>query len=831
MKRFVLVAGSFVVLLMLCYKITVAQEGVQANVPKEAKITGIVKDASSSKAIGYASIAVYNAKDSTLLTGALSKTDGSFTIEKLPYGKFYVVIHFIGYKKHTVTNILLTPERKTASLGVISVNVSAIALKGAEVVGNIPPVTYEIDKKVINIEQNIAAAGGTLAEALQNAPSIQTDVEGNITLRGSSNFTVYIDGRPSPVSGSEALQQMPASLVERVEIITNPSAKYDAEGSAGILNIITKKQKVRGKSGILNLTAGTGDKYSGNLSLNYKINKFNFTLGGDFTDNRSPFKSTGNITDTLSVQLLKRQVINGSGNQHRQGHGLNVQIDYTIDDNNTLTFTGRTGDRTFTRSLSSTYHDQYSQSGSTPIDIYYLNSVHPEFRRNYNNLNLDYVLKLNDKGQKFSAAAYFTSGPSDNVSILRVDTTDANWIPMGKNELLQQSAQNSSQTELRTKADYELPFSSKSKLAAGYQGRYLNSTGQNQVLNYVGNTWVEDISKRDKIDFKDQIQAGYVTFSDSINIFEYQVGLRTEYEDRVLNQEILNKIYKLNRIDLFPSIYLTKQLSHRLQLQANYSRRINRPSQFNINPFIVQLDPQTIRQGNPGLQPEFTNSFELNLEKKLKKDASYVSLGGFLRQTSNLIQQISIFDPATQITNNTFANIDHDRSMGAEFMVYVEPFKKLTLNTSLNVFNYHLFGTPVPGVANSINTWNFHFSPTYKVSKLMTVQLNYTYNAPSITAQGTRSGFYTSSLGIKKGILKRKGNLTLQVRNLFGPTDFINTTQSRYQYKYNSFQREPQVFLLTFNYSFNNYKVRQSNRRNREKPNEEREQEFEEDGY
>jgi outer membrane receptor protein involved in Fe transport len=829
MNRFILTITSLALLFMLSSKATFAQGGAQGL--KEAKITGTIKDASSNETVPYASVAIYNAKDSTLLTGALSKEDGSFAIDKLPFGKFYAVISFVGYKKQTVKNILLTANQKIAALGIVKVNSSAIALKGVEVVGNVPLVTYQIDKKVINIGQTITAAGGTLAEALQNAPSVQTDVEGNITLRGSSNFTVLIDGRPSPIAGSEALQQMPASLVQNVEIITNPSAKYDADGGAGILNIITKKQKVQGMSGAVNATAGTGNKYNGNISLNYKVNKFNFTLGGDFSDNQSLFKSTGNVTDTLSSQSLKRQVINGSGSLHRQGKGLNLGIDYLIDDKSSVTLTGSLGNRTFNRSFNSTYHDIYTQpSNQTPTDIYYYDNVNPQVQRSYKNINLDYLLKLNGKGQQLSASAYYTGGPSNNVSTLQVDTTDVNLNSLGKNKVLQQSAQNSDQTDFRTKIDYVLPFSTKGKLEAGYQGRYLNSNGENIVSNFSGNAWVEDSSQRDKLNFKDQIQAGYFTLSNSMHLFDYQVGLRAEYENRVLNQEIMNKEYKINRIDFFPTLHLTRQLPFDLQLQASYTRRINRPQQWDINPFVIHLDPQTIRQGNPGLLPEFANSYELNLEKKLT-DASFVSIEGFMRETSNLIQQISIFDPTTQITNNTFANIDHDRSMGAELMVYVEPFRWFTLNSSLNVFNYHMFGTPITSVANSINTWNIRINPTFHVSKLTNVQLNYTYNAPSITAQGTRSGFYSSSLGIKQSILKRKGNLTLQVRNLFGPTNYITRTQSSHQYKYSNFQREPQVFMLTFNYRINNYKVKQNNRQNQDNMNDNKEQDTDGPGF
>ena len=784
--------------------------GNQENIPKEAKISGTIVDGTTNATIPFASVAIYHSKDSTLVTGVLSGSDGSFTIDKLPYGKFYLQVTLIGYKKHRVNNILLNPNKKTVALGAVKVNTSTVVLQGVDIVANVPPVTYQIDKKVVNIAQNITASGGTLADALQNAPSIQTDVQGNVTVRGSSNFTVLVDGRPSPIAGSEALQQIPANLVQDVEIITNPSAKYDAEGSAGIINIIMKKQKVQGESGMVNLTAGTGNKYSGNINLNYKVSKFNLTLGGDFTDNQSAIKNNMNNTDTLSHDLLKYQTITGNGTFHRKGYGINAGIDYTINDKNGLTLTGSIGSRTFARPMTSNYHDQYVNTlQSTSNDVYYINSSSPEMKRNYKTLNLDYQLKLNDKGEKLSASVYFTGGPNNNMSTLQVDTTSSNWISLGKPQINQLTTQDSYETDWRTKADYELPFGKKGKLESGYQGRYVNNNADYQLTN----SGVVDPSQTDKLNFKDQIQAGYATFSNSMPVFDYQLGLRAEYEDRVLTQETQNSVSKVNRIDFFPTVHLTRQLPWDLQLLASYTRRINRPQQWNLNPFVLHIDPQTIRQGNPDLLPEFANSYELNLEKKLNK-ASFVSVEGYLKQTSNLIQQVSTFDPQTQITTITFGNIDHDRSMGTELMLYYEPVKWFTLNSSLNLYNYHMFGTPIPSVASSINTWNFHFNPTFHLNKETTIQANYTYNAPSITAQGTRSGFYSSTLAIKHSMFKEKASLTLQARDLFGDPHTITTAQSAHQYKYSDFHRESPVFMLTFSYRINNYKVKQNSKKN-----------------
>ena len=823
----------FIILtLMLLFSLKTFAQGYQrgSNIPRDGKVSGTIIDGSNGAPFQYASVALYNARDSILVTGAMSNADGSFLIDEVPYGKFYIVVTFVGYKKQKVSEIVLSADHKVAALGKVKVSPSTTALKEVEIVGNTAPITYQIDKKVVNVAQNITAAGGTVADALQNAPSIQTDVQGNITLRGSSNFTVFIDGRPSPIAGSEALQQIPANLVENVEIITNPSAKYDAEGSAGIINVVMKKQKIQGYSGMVNLTAGTGNKYSGNISLNYKVSKFNFTLGANFSDMQSPVKSYMKNTDSLGTQLLKNQIINGTGNFHRQGVGFNLAIDYAIDDKNSITLTGSTGNRSFSRNLNSTYQDEYTNySGPPSTNIFYLNNVTPELQRDYRTLNLDYLFKFDKKGEQLTASAYFLNGPNNNVSNLVVDTTDANWKSLGKTKIIQESQQNSNETDFRTKLDYVLPVGDKGKLEAGYQGRYANNDGAYHLLNYTENEWVEDSVQRDILNFKDQIQAAYFTFSNSMPLFDYQLGLRAEYENRLLDQETQNKEFKINRLDFFPTIHLTRQLPWKMQIQASYTRRIDRPQMSNLDPFIVHLDPQTIRQGNPGLLPEFTNSYELNLEKRLT-EASFISVEGFLRQTNNLFQQISTFNQSNQITTSTFENIDHDRSMGVEIMAYLELLKWFNLNTSFNIFNYHMFGTPVPSVANSTNTWNIRVNPTFRLAKQTTLQLSYAYNAPTITAQGTRSGYYFSTLGFRRTFFKQKGSLTLQVRDPVGHTNFITTVESPHQYRYSNFQRESQVVMLTFSYRINNYRVKQT-RQSQDEPKSNNEDEMEVQGF
>ncbi len=779
------------------------------NMPLDAKVTGVIMDASTNQPVEYASVALYRTKDSTLVEGVVSDPAGKFSLAGLPYGKFYAQISFIGYKKLKVDNILLVPNKKNGNLGIVKLETSSTALKEVEVVGNKSAMEYRIDKKVVDISQNITASGGTLADALQNTPSVQTDVEGNVSLRGSSNFTVLIDGKPSVIQGSEALQQIPASIVQNVEIITNPSAKYDAEGSAGIINVIMKKQKIRGMNGVINATAGTGNKYRGDININYRISKFNFSVGADFNNmgfNMTQFQN--NITPFDSSiyhqPTTRNQLVNGTGKFSRKGYGFKGGIDYTINDKSSITFGGNLGNRSFNRTFNSKYEDQFLSipNENTINTVFYNNSNTGKVNHNYYSANIDYQLKFNSKGHQLSATAYMSSEPdNNNIGDLFQDTTNTGWLKLDTKLYHQHTELNSKEKEYRTKIDYTFPFSDKGKIEAGYQGKYEFHDGEyHSMINDI-----EDMTQYDKLTFKDNIQAGYFIVSNSMPLFDYQLGLRAEYENRILDQKISNQTTKVHRIDYFPTIHASKQLPWNLQLQASYTRRINRPNEWNLNPLVMYMNPQEIRTGNPGLLPEFTHSYELNVQKKIN-EGSFISVEGFLRQTYNLIQQIVNTDLQTGITINTFANFNHDQSAGAEFMVNLTLAKWFTFNTTASVYNYQIFGNEKYGVSNNTTSWNIRANPSFRLAKGTSIQINAMYNAPTITAQGTRSDFYNTGIGIRQSILKNKASITLMARDIFGEVKMTNTTNGNNLYKYNWMKREAQVIMVTLSYRINNYK-------------------------
>ncbi len=281
---FSLIFFTSLFMVSICYPQPPSGSGKDGNTPSIGVLSGKVLDNKTHNPLPYSNVVINTERDSTMISGTIASGDGSFILQKIPYGRYYVEVKFIGFDKKIIRDIRITPQHTAVDLGEIMLREAVEQLQEVEVTAERSPVEYHIDKKVVRVSGNLNAIGGSAAEALVNIPSITVDVEGNVSLRGSSSYTVLIDGKPSPLDGSDALRQIPASAVENIEIITNPSAKYDPDGLAGIINVITKKRALDGFSGLVNASVGTGDKYRGDFLINYKNDKFSAFLGADYTN-------------------------------------------------------------------------------------------------------------------------------------------------------------------------------------------------------------------------------------------------------------------------------------------------------------------------------------------------------------------------------------------------------------------------------------------------------------------------------------------------------------------------------------------------------------------
>ncbi len=780
------------------------------NMPKEGILVGKILDAQTNKPVEYSNVVLYRMRDSSMVAGKVTDKNGEFAMRKLPYGKFYLVANFIGYNKKHVNKIVIFPKKKFVKLPDIKLTQSTKELNEVNIIADKQHVEYKIDKKVVNISQDLQSTGGSAVDALENTPSVSTDMEGNVTLRGSSNFTVLIDGKPTILEGSEALEQIPASAINNIEIITNPSAKYDPEGIAGIINIIMKKQNKGGFNGIINLSASTGNRYKSDILLNYRKEKFNIFGGFEynkrgFTGERSLYRETYDKDNDNTSYILT----DGDRERFHGGYKAKGGFDLYLNNKNTISISGEYGIRDLKGSALST-NKIYTIPATT--SSFYITDNSKEKDRSFYTVNFNYSLKFNEGGHELLSSIYYSDNSGNENKEDNQYITDDNFIRTTDLASRQLSLEESKNNSIRAKLDYSLPFQSGSKLEIGYQYRYDFGDADFNYKNFnnTTNTWDLDASKNSNLEFTRNIQAFYTTYSGQIVGLKYLLGARGEYTDREIKLVNTNDSYLIDRFDFFPSIHLSKQLSKNHQLQASYSRRIHRPRERYLDPFTNYIDPLNIRVGNPELKPEYIDSYELNYQFRFAR--SFVSFEAYYRQTNNKINRVRTLQE-DNIMLHTFDNIEKDFARGIEFMANIELYKWWKINLTANFFNYQIKGEVLDTDVNqATNTWNTRMSMTFKLPWQTRLQFMGFYAGPSVTAQGDRDEFMFTSVALRKEFFKRRASISLSARDIFGSMKFrFNSSTPDYMVRY-EFTRESPIFTINLSYKINNYKKKRGKR-------------------
>lgn len=778
--------------------------GGNGEMPKESSISGTVTDAETNQAVEYASVVIFSVKDSTIITGTITDQTGYFLIDKLSFGKYYMDVDFIGYRKKRINNLFLNPGQPDIKIGAITINKSVQSLNEVEILGEKTLVEYKIDKKVINVGKDIMSEGGTAVDVLENTPSVETDIDGNVSLRGSSNFTVLIDGKPTLLSGSDALQQIPASSILNIEIITNPSVKYDPDGTAGIINVILKKQQERGFNGIVNASVGNFGNVSTDGILNYRLGKVNLFAGFDYNQRKNPgtmemYKETY-LNDTTYITEQK-------GDRSRNGGGYNFKagIEYDLTSKDFISFSGETGNFNFGRNRTANYHD-YTLPAT--IDEYQVTENNSDVNHDNVRINSFYQHKFKEKGHQFELVADYTSGTGENADILKEYVSDSEWnILQNFYPNHQQSDENTDSKNARFKWDYVKPMGKNGKFESGLQSLFLDKSTDYKLnkYDYDNEDWLNIDSLNNLLYFDRQIHSAYMTYSNVFMNFEFMAGLRSEYTYQIIKQMAINEKYLTDRIDFFPSFHISREITENNQIQASYSRRVNRPNDWELDPFPNYMDQNTIRKGNPALEPEFADSYELNYQHKFKK-SSFVSLETYYRQTNNLIENVSFVD-SNNIMISAPQNFSRDFSIGAELMGNIDLYKWLNVNISFDAFNYNIEGEiDNADISQSANTWSTRLNTTIKLKYGTQIQINASYRAPSIEPQEKEKASFSSGAAIRQDFFKRKLTLSVRARDLFGShrhasesfgSNFYSSLDSRGYYPMISF---------SVSYKINNFK-------------------------
>ncbi len=760
----------------------------------DGEIFGSIKDKESGQNLEYVLVKALNSKDSSMAAGVVSDDKGGYSLKIDQPGTYIVKFQVVGYQA-----LFKGPFEINQANNVANVDVSLSSndvLDGDLVIkGDKPLVTYELDKKIVNVEDQQTNAGQTAVEILANVPSISVDNEGNVMLRGSGSYTLLINGVPTTMDASNALASIPASSIENIEIITNPSAKYDAEGAAGIINIILKKKKLDGVSMLLNANVGNFENYGGDFALSIGKKKFTFNISAKYNNRNNPRDIDKNRTMYLTSGTTRIKS-DGEGAWKRSNYGVNAEIQYepnsghqfilssNVDRMNMVPFFYLTFKEYDNEVLQSTYENRQNNiidMNSMTTSLFYQLRIKRD--RNHT-LTLKAINSLKQVDQLDSAMFYDLNGN------LTGGTKYTEVGPANFNRFNIDYARQMKKISIETGAQVQLGYS-----ADDGKNYYLDSATQDFILNP---------ALTSNVDYTRDVYAGYGIVKGGSDKMTYQLGLRSEYTYRTVEAENFSDFATIKRLDWFPSAHFSFNLSKNNQILTSYSRRIQRPRSWYFEPFITWETAFNVRSGNPDLQPEYINSLEFNYIRQFEKDGFY-SIETYYKYTQGVIQRVSTTYQEDVIITRPY-NIGNTSAIGVEQSLHLKPKKWWEVNTGLNLFYFALNGDveDIPFSNNSFNA-KIRLTNTFKFGKGWQTQLVATYDSPTATAQGDRKGFYQADLSLRKAFSEGKYALNFQATNfLFSQVDHVTIiTEDLNLIRINK-NKAPRL-TLTFTMKLNNY--------------------------
>ncbi len=773
------------------------EQNGQGKIPAIGQISGVVIDSISNKPVEYTTVALFRKNNKELVNGTITQKNGRFFMEKITPDLYFIKISFMGYDDKIISDIIITRDKHIINLHKIKLHESLQTLDEVVIDGSNPRIDYKIDKKVINVSKQITSISGTAVDVLENVPSVKTDIEGNVSLRGSQSFTVLIDGRPSVLDANDALQQIPASTIDNIEIITNPSAKYDPDGTAGIINVITKKNKLQGFSGIVNLNTGLNKKYGGDMLINYKKRQMNIYFGADYNLRNYPGERY-NERHTYSEDTIFKTIMNGTNTRERSRWGLRTGLDYSFGQNDVIGLGFRYGDRRMNGNTRSEY-DEWM----VPGDIHNLYQNNDESKRggSFYSISSNYQHKFKKKGHEIKLESSYSKRDFEDNSINEL-TNESDIAVDGK-----KNVENGPSSRFRAKVDYTLPISDKDKFEAGFQTRFSESEDHTELYILNTNSGIYEIQPEysNSTFYKRNIHALYSLYAGEFGNFGYQGGLRGEYTFRNIKSGNDSHTFGIDRWDFFPTLHLSYQLPKDHQLMTSYTRRIQRSRGWYLEPFITWEDAFNVRQGNPGLLPEYIDSYELGYIKNIAK-SNMISLEGYYRITNNKVERVrSVYEE--NIMLSTPENVGKDFSLGLEFMFSFQLYKWWEVDLMANFFKYKVEGILYgEDFSNKSNNWSSRFNNTFNIKKNTKIQINSMYNGPSVTAQGKTEGYYMINAAVRQDFMDKKISAILQVRDIFSSAKHDFTSNGPDFYNYSEYKRESPIVTFSVSYRFNNYK-------------------------
>lgn len=801
------------------YSILILLTLANGKAQAQGKISGQITD-NKGKIVEFATITLLQAKDSSLVKGALADVNGSFEFEKVNYGNYIINISQLGYKKYYTSKFTLSSENQNIKLSNLILSEESKELGEVQVTAKKPFIEQQIDKTVVNVENSVVSAGSTAIEILEKSPGVTVDKDGNISLKGKQNVMVMLDGKPTYMSASDLanmLRNMQSTQLDKIEIMTNPPAKYDAAGNAGVINIRLKKNQNIGLNGSANIGLGYGPykslpKESAGLNLNYRNEKVN--VFGNFS---------ANDRQSFQIQQINRKffengkVISGFnqvGNNERRNNSFAYKVgaDYFLDKKNTIgfLFNGMNGNWNEDTNNETLIKNATSQLDTTSRT---LGTIRNGWGNYSTNVNFKHV--IDSTGKEITADLDFARYDANNSMKYRTSKYDnQNILRTTRNE---DGKANSKINIYSFKTDLVYPINKTSKFEAGLKSSYVTSNNDMRFDFLIGDLYtpVLDPTRTRDFIYKENINAGYINYSKEFKKVSMQLGLRVENtngQGTLLGKELLNRHYT----NLFPSVFFRQKLSKDHQLGYSFSRRIDRPSYEDLNPFLFFLDPYTYSKGNELLQPQFTNAFEVS---HTFKDAITTTVN--FSRTNGVMTDILEQNNALKTTNQTKINIGYVENMGIAFSVPVPITKWWFSNTYFNLYNNHYVGD-IPktviasdGTSSTIlqpldaraTSYQANMTHQFTLPKKFSLELSGWYMSPFIEGQMSGRPMGAMSFGIQKKLMNDKATVKLNVNDVFWSNRFngsfiFNDIDVQVVNKW-----ESRVIRLNFSYRFGNSKV------------------------
>jgi outer membrane receptor protein involved in Fe transport len=768
--------------------------------PAIGKIRGTVLDFKSKVPVEFATIGLYKMKDSALVTGVVANDKGVFELGQVGFGRYFIKINFIGYKQLIIDTVRINPAKAEVNLGTILLHSNAEQLGEVEISAERATVELNIDKKVFNVEKSIVSNGGSATDVLQQIPSVSVDIDGNISFRGSGNVTVLIDGRPSSITGSSRaaiLEQIPASSIESIELITNPSAKYDPDGMSGIINIVMKKNKLNGLNGSVSVGAGTNSKYNGQVNVSYrnsKINvyanygyRYNYRTGNGWSEMHETYPDTAY---SLYSQFRASRI--------SESNNLKAGFDFYLNDKNTL---GMFVLYNKGREENDQPWNYWEENGSNVIADTYLKQETSHTPSSSTDYNLNYHRTFKKPKQELNFDATYSNGSSDGLTTLTDSYYTGKFDTLNKTPTVLSNETKNTNSVSNIQLDYTQPLKYNMRLESGAKAiiRTNNNRFISQAYNYAESKYTTDTALSNIFNYDENIYAAYSTLGGNFSKFGFLLGLRAEQAVTVSHLVTTGQDYQNNYFNFFPSIHLSEKINKDLEIGLSYSRRVNRPNAGNLNPFKDVSDPYNIRFGNPYLQPEYIFAHETNIIKYFKK--GMISATVYYRKTNGVIQRIRTLGPGS-VSNITFENLNSSKSYGAELILKTDIAKWWNTTLSANMFQTVIDGSNVDAALQNNNfSYIFKLISNMHVWKTMDIQVTGNYNGPTVTAQGSIHPVFSVDAGLKKEIF-RNATLSLNVSDITNSRQMLWDATGTYYTSTAMRRRESRVATLTFTYRF-----------------------------